>query len=66
MKLVLILNEIGITSMILRCFDIGFISYKKQKTRYISVSGFFKLDPGNVLLSHGKPHTIIGAVSFHF
>ncbi len=26
----------------------------------------FEMEPGNVLLSHGKYHTIIGAERFHF
>ena len=39
---------------------------RQQKTRHIAVTGFFNLEPGNVLLSHGRTHTIIGAVSFHY
>ena len=29
-------------------------------------SGFLGKKPGSVLLSHGNPHTIIGAEQFHF
>ena len=50
-------------------FDMGywlFINPRQQKTRYIAVTGFFNLNPGNVLLSHSKCYTIIGAVSFHY
>ena len=39
---------------------------RRQKTRHIAVTGFFNLKPGNVLLSHSKCYTIIGAVSFHY
>jgi hypothetical protein len=39
---------------------------RQQKTRYIAVTGFSYLEPGNVLLSHSKCYTIIGAVSFHY
>jgi hypothetical protein len=28
--------------------------------------GFLELNPGSDLLSHGNPHTIIGAEQFHF
>ncbi|MDC9567405.1 MULTISPECIES: hypothetical protein, partial [unclassified Pseudoalteromonas] len=33
---------------------------RQQKTRYIAVTGFSYLKPGNVLLSHSKCYTIIG------
>ncbi len=39
---------------------------RQQKTRHIAVTGFSYLKPGNVLLSHSKCYTIIGAVSFHY
>ncbi len=39
---------------------------RQQKTRYIAATGFSYLEPGNVLLSHSKCYTIIGAVSFHY
>ncbi len=40
--------------------------YGRKKTRHIAVTGFSYLEPGNVLLSHSKCYTIIGAVSFHY
>ena len=39
---------------------------RRKKTRYIAATGFSYLKPGNVLLSHSKCYTIIGAVSFHY
>ena len=39
---------------------------RQQKTRHIAATGFSYLEPGNVLLSHSKCYTIIGAVSFHY
>ena len=37
-----------------------------QKSPTLSNRAFSNLEPGDVLLSHGKCHTIIGAVSFHY
>ena len=47
--------------------DFGYLlNPRQQKTRHIAVTGFSYLKPGNVLLSHSKCYTIIGAVSFHY
>ena len=58
-ELFYVATEFGIGSRIL-------LNPRQQKTRHIAVTGFSYLKPGNVLLSHSKCYTIIGAVSFHY
>ena len=41
-------------------------SYSKKKPSANHSLGFFDSMPDNVLLSHGNPHTTIGAKQFHF
>jgi hypothetical protein len=38
----------------------------KKESPTARPSGFLGIKPGSVLLSHGNPHTIIGAEQFHF